>query len=54
LSGPYDFLPITDARLRVVFGDGPLWRDSQPVGFVDGDEPPFLLLTGGADHLVRP
>jgi acetyl esterase/lipase len=54
LSGPYDFLPITDARLRVVFGDGPLWRDSQPVGFVDGDEPPFLLLTGGADLLVRP
>jgi acetyl esterase/lipase len=54
LSGPYDFLPITDARLRVVFGDGPLWRDSQPVDFVDGDEPPFLLLTGGADHLVRP
>ncbi|MGH8029246.1 MAG: alpha/beta hydrolase, partial [Arenimonas sp.] len=42
LSGPYDFLPMTDARLLRVFGVGPQWRASQPVNFVDGDEPPFL------------
>jgi acetyl esterase/lipase len=54
LSGPYDFLPLIDANLRGVFGDGPRWRDSQPVAFVDGDEPPFLLLHGGADELVPP
>jgi acetyl esterase/lipase len=53
LSGPYDF-PAGDARLRAVFGDGPRWRDSQPVAFVDGDEPPFLLLTGGDDRVVIP
>jgi acetyl esterase/lipase len=53
LSGPYAF-PAGDARLRVVFGDGPRWRDSQPVGFVDGDDPPFLLLAGGSDRVVDP
>jgi len=54
LSGPYDFLPIEDPAIRQVFGPEPEWPLSQPVGFVDGDEPPFLLLQGTADTLVRP
>lgn len=54
LSGPYDFLPITSPDLREVFGDETRWPASQPVGFVDGDEPPFLLMHGLKDRLVSP
>ena len=54
LAGPYDFLPITDPDIIPVFapvGDGPA---SQPVSFVDGHNPPLLLLAGDADQRVRP
>ncbi len=52
LAGPYDFLPITDKRIQRVFADRVLWPASQPVNFVDGDEPPFLLLHGDKDNKV--
>ncbi len=54
LAGPYDFLPITDPDIIPVFapvGDGPA---SQPVTYVDGRNPPLLLLAGDADQRVRP
>ena len=54
LAGPYDFLPITDPDVIPVFapvGDGPA---SQPVSYVDGHNPPLLLLAGDADRTVRP
>lgn len=54
LSGPYDFLPITSRKVREVFGDETRWPASQPVNFVDGDEPPFLLAHGLKDRLVEP
>lgn len=54
IAGPYDFLPFTDEDLKQVFGPEPGWRDSQPVEFVDGDEPPFLLLHGADDLSVWP
>jgi acetyl esterase/lipase len=54
LAGPYDFLPFTDPKVQKVFGPEKEWPLSQPVNFVDGDEPPFLLLHGGADDLVWP
>ena len=54
LAGPYDFLPITDPKIKDVFGAEADWPRSQPVNFVDGDEPPFLLLHGGADRTVWP
>lgn len=54
LAGPFDFLPITDPKLREVFGDEPDWPGSQPINFVDGDEPPFLLLHGTDDKTVWP
>jgi acetyl esterase/lipase len=54
LAGPYDFLPITDPALKPVFGPESQWPLSQPVNFVDGDEPPFLLLQGTGDTTVRP
>ncbi|HTD27987.1 MAG TPA: alpha/beta hydrolase, partial [Xanthomonadaceae bacterium] len=54
LSGPYDFLPITDPKLKPIFGAESQWPMSQPVNFVDGHEPPFLLLQGTADDIVWP
>jgi len=54
IAGPHDFLPITEADLAAIFGPPERYPDSQPVNFVDGDEPPFLLLHGSDDDLVRP
>ncbi len=54
LAGPYDFLPMTDPDILPVFApvdDGPA---SQPVTYVDGRNPPLLLLAGDADTTVRP
>jgi acetyl esterase/lipase len=52
VSGPYDFLPLTDPELWEVFGEEADWPQSQPVNFADGDEPPFLLLHGTDDRIV--
>jgi len=52
IAGPYDFLPLEDDDLRDMFGPEANWPQSQPVNFVDGDEPPFLLLHGTTDLLV--
>ena len=54
IAGAYDFLPLTDPKLIEVFGDESEWPQSQPVNFVDGDEPPFLLLHGTDDRVVWP
>jgi acetyl esterase/lipase len=53
LAGPYDFSPTMNERIerRVFFGVDD-WPLTQPVHFVDGDEPPFLLLHGQSDHKV--
>lgn len=54
LAGPYDFLPITGEDVKPVFAsvqDGPL---SQPVTYVDGRNPPLLLLAGADDTTVKP
>ncbi|MGV8944442.1 alpha/beta hydrolase [Thermomonas sp.] len=50
LSGPYDFNVTGD--LVEVFGSPALWPRAQAVNFVDGNEPPFLLLHGTADRVV--
>ncbi len=52
IAGPYDFLPLTDPKLIEVFGSEEEWPESQPINFVDGDEPPFLLLHGVDDRVV--
>ena len=54
IAGPYDFLPLTDPKLIEVFGPDKDWPLSQPIHFVDGDEPPFLLMQGSADRVVKP
>ena len=53
VSGPYDFVPDTD-ELRDIFGPPEQYPRTQPINFVDGHEPPMLLLTGTADTTVRP
>lgn len=54
LAGPYDFLPIRDPTLQEVFAPKASWPASQPIRFVTGNEPPMLLLHGGADRTVHP
>lgn len=54
LAGPYDFLPISAADLQEIFAPESQWPRTQPVHFVNGNEPPMLLLHGGADHTVEP
>ncbi len=53
VSGPYDFVPDTDT-LRDIFGPPELLPRRMPITYVDGKQPPMLLLTGTADTTVRP
>ncbi|MBS0516919.1 MAG: alpha/beta hydrolase [Proteobacteria bacterium] len=54
LAGAYAFLPYVDDEAEI-FGDDAKGRyDSQPINFVDGDEPPLLLLQGLDDDEVTP
>lgn len=51
LSGPYDF-NVTGVYQQI-FGPPSQWPQAQAVNFVDGDEPPFLLIHGDADQTVE-
>jgi acetyl esterase/lipase len=52
LAGAYDFLPFVENEAEI-FGNTEQGRhDSQPINFIDGDEPPMLLLTGTDDDEV--
>lgn len=53
-AGPYDspYLPTT--TFNTVFGpEQGRWR-SRPINFVDGRNPPMLLMTGDSDGIVSP
>jgi acetyl esterase/lipase len=52
LSGPYEIVPSDEELMQVVFGKGKDWHDANPMEFIDGDEPPFLLLHGSTDRFV--
>ncbi|HWU77944.1 MAG TPA: alpha/beta hydrolase [Rhodanobacter sp.] len=53
LAGPYDFLPLKNPDFIDMFGSTHAAQlRSQPVHFVDGDEPPMLLMQGSADKVV--
>lgn len=54
LAGPYDFLPMTAPDVIEVFRGDPNLHDSQPIHFVDGDEPPMQLIHGEQDRTVYP
>lgn len=54
LSGPYDFLPLTDPDFIAIFGGKDDIPETQPIHFVSPDDPPALLVYGGADDKVGP
>ena len=56
LSGPYDFLPMTDPKIIEIFkGDANL-PESQPINYAQfgAQAPPMLLIHGADDDLVYP
>ncbi|AIF46889.1 alpha/beta hydrolase [Dyella japonica] len=57
LAGCYDFVPVPadDQDMIGAFGPTPeQQRQGEPVAFVQGAEPPMLLLQGIDDHEVEP
>jgi acetyl esterase/lipase len=55
LAGAYDFLPLKERDYIDMFGSTHEQQLlSQPVHFVNGDEPPMLLMQGTSDTIVRP
>ena len=54
LAGPYDFFPFDAGSAIAAFGQAPDGRQTQPITFADGDEPPLWLATGDRDETVRP
>ncbi len=52
LAGPYNFLPITDPTLRVIFSPPEKFGQTQPVFWVDGGNPPMLLISGRNDKVI--
>lgn len=51
LAGPYDF--VVGSEYAPIFGPPSQWPKAQTVNYVDGDEPPFLLVHGDADRVVE-
>jgi acetyl esterase/lipase len=54
LSGPYDFLPLTDPIAIRTFGEAMDLPATQPTSFVTPRSPPAFLATGDADTTVYP
>ncbi len=54
LSGPLDFLPLTEDDTRDMFGPPDKYADSQPIHFAHPGAPPMLLIHGAADPTVWP
>jgi acetyl esterase/lipase len=54
LAGPYDFLPLRDDKLKIIFGPEDKRADTQPINHVDGAAPPMLLMAGSKDTTVDP
>jgi acetyl esterase/lipase len=54
LAGPYDFLPLRSATLKMIFGPENARPRSQPINYVSAEAPPMLLLAGRDDDTVDP
>ncbi|WAC28751.1 alpha/beta hydrolase [Ancylobacter sp. SL191] len=54
LAGPYDFLPLKDPVLQIIFGPETKRDRTQPINFVAPDAPPLLLIAGAKDRTVDP
>lgn len=52
LAGPYAFNPLVYERTRSVFSTVQDPDQARPIAFVDGSEPPLLLMHGGSDDTV--
>lgn len=53
LAGPYDFYPFDSDSSKAALGAAPEPEATQPVTHARGDAPPFLLVHGEADSLVK-
>jgi acetyl esterase/lipase len=53
IAGPYDYMPLRDEILKVIFG-GADRPETQPIFHVSPGAPPALLMTGSHDRLVEP
>jgi acetyl esterase/lipase len=51
LAGPMDFLPLSEPTLFKIFPES-VRAASQPINFINGSEPPTLLMHGEADTRV--
>lgn len=51
IAGPYDFLPLTDDTLKIIFSTAPD-AETQPIHHLFGNVPPVFLATGDADDTV--
>lgn len=54
LAGPYDFLPLHDDTLKIIFGPENRLPESQPINYVEGGAPPAFLAAGASDATVDP
>lgn len=55
LSGPYDFLPLSDSDSQRAFGPYPDKRSTQPIAYAGRPHrPPVMLIHGGRDSDVGP
>jgi acetyl esterase/lipase len=54
LAGPFDFLPIVDPQVRVIFAPAGDLMTTQPIHYAAGPHPPMLLLAGADDETVLP
>jgi acetyl esterase/lipase len=52
LAGPYDFYPFTDQYMYKLFSPENDYFNSLPINFINGNEPPHLLLQGKKDKRV--
>jgi acetyl esterase/lipase len=52
LAGAYNFLPITDPTLRVIFSPPEKFAQTQPVFWADGQNPPLYLVHGKTDEII--
>ena len=53
LSGPYNFLPFTDPKIKAVFSHYPD-QQTQPINHITGKMAPVFLATGDDDDTVDP
>ncbi len=53
VAGPYDFLPLKDETLKIIFG-GAGRTETLPINYVKPGTPPALLVTAKNDNTVDP